>query len=413
MLRKTRTGNRTRLVITGVFMAISLIAVQASAQYTQTAPKGAFILDNTFFISHLSTAYGNNGNAKPLIDRIYRYEPGGGLQGVIVPDVQVKFYVYLLQLMYGITDSLSVGIGFPVVLQTTVKPNLGWKPGDYQWTLGRAYGAQDFWEWAASMGQPKPGSETANRGVLGDIVIGVRWRFSDLIPVMGKYGFAAGISIMGALPTGRQADPEDILGIGTHMWDLQSQGELSFHLGVDKVFKGFLDNRVALGMDLSYEIFFPHTYTTPKGTKNPLLLTYQPYVGNTYVIDPGNFLGIAVGVDIVIVKGPAFGTWLTKGDKKKAGAMPPLITLKFEYRHVHLFQSRWKSKSDIWDWEREKAWRPGYKNVLAGQVIFSFLRLGAPFELYAGYRNQTWIGGKNSEASNVIITGIRFPMKFW
>ena len=385
----------------------------ARARFTTTVPKGTFVLDNTFFISQLSTAYDNNGNAKSLIDPIYRYEPGGGMQGIIIPDVKVRFYVYLLQLMYGITDSVSVGIGFPIVLKTTVSPNLGWKSGDYQWSLGRAYSGTDFWQWADSMGQPRPGNWSGNSGTLGDIVLGLRWKFTDLIGWCKKNSLSAAIAIMGALPTGRQADPENILGVGTHMWDLYSQGELAFHLSVEKGFPKLLDNRLFIGVDVFYEFFFQHTYTTPKGTKSPLLLTYQPYVGDTYKIDPGDFVGAAIAVDIVAIRGPAMRTWLVKYDKKKAAKLPPMLTFNFEYRHVHTMQSWWTSKSKIWDWDREKSWRPGYKNVLGGKLVLSLLRVGVPFDLYVGYRNQTWIGGKNTRAANVVITGIRFPMKFW
>ena len=402
-----RTGT-----IAGVIVVL-LWSSAAQARYTTTAPKGTFILDNTFFISQLSTAYDNNGNARPLIDPIYRYEPGGGLQGIIIPDVKVNFYVYLLQLMYGVTDSFSVGIGIPIVLKTTVRPNLGWVPGDYQWNLGRAYSESDFWQWAASMGQSRPGSWSGNNGVLGDLVLGIRWRFTDLIRWCRANDLFATFSIMGAIPTGRHADAENLLSVGTNMWDLYSQGELAIHLSIEKGFPKKLDNRLFIGVDVFYEVFFPHTYTTPKGTENPLLLTYQPYVGDTYVIDPGDFVGAAIAVDIVPVKGPALGTWISGHDKKKAAKMPPMLTLNLEYRHVHTLQSWWRSKSAIWDWDREKAWRPGYKNVLAGKVTLSLLRVGVPFDLYAGYRNQTWIGGKNTRASNVVIVGIRFPLKFW
>ncbi len=397
-----------------LLVVICLLWTRAAfARFTTTAPKNTFILDNTFFISQLTTAYDNAGHAKSLIDKIYRYEPGGGMQGIIIPNVRVDFYVYLMQLMYGITDSLSVGIGIPVVLESSVQANLGWVPGDYQWALGRAYSETDFWQWAASMGQPRPGNWTGNHGVLGDIVLGVRWRFTDLVGWCKKHAFAAAFSVMGALPTGRQADPENILGVGTHMWDLYSQGELALHLSVDKSFPKLLDDRLSIGVDVFYEFFFKHTYTTPKGTESPLLLNFQPYVGDTYTIDPGDFVGAALAVDVVPFKGPALGTWLSHHDKKRAQRLPPMVTLTFEYRHVHTMQSWWHSDSAIWDWDHEKSWRPGYKNILAGKILLSLLRVGVPVELYVGYRNQTWIGGKNTRAANVVLTGLRIPLKFW
>ncbi len=403
----------TIAVWAGMLVGFVVLSSSAQAAYTETAPADTFIFDSTFFMSSLSTAFDNEGNAKPLMDPIYRYEPGGGLQGIIIPNAEVKFYVFAFQLMYGITDSISVGIGVPIVLETSVQPNLGWIPGDYQWTLGRAYSEEDFWQWAESMGQPRIGSWTGNKGVLGDILLGGRWKFSSLWDGFESIGLAMAFSVYGALPTGRQADPENLLGVGTHMWDLHSQGELSFHLSADESFGKLLDERVVLGVDVFYEFFFKHTYTTPQGTKSPLLLTFAPYVGPTYTIDPGDFLGAAVSIDVVPYKGPVLDTWLTKGDMKKGKKFPPLVSINIEYRHIHIFQSDWESNSEIWDWSREKSWRPGYKNVLAARLTLSFLRLGAPFQVYAGYRNQTWIGGKNSRAANVFIVGLRVPMKFW
>jgi len=382
------------------------------AGFTETPPAATFLLDETFFVADLEYAYDDEGRRGPLIAPIWRYEPGGGLQGVIIPDARVRFQVLLNQLQYGITDWLSVGVGVPVVIRTAVEPGLRWVPGDYQWTLGRPYSEQDFWDWAASMGQPKPGNWTGNRGVLGDIVIGARWRFSEHFETLRRAGVRLALTAMGALPTGRAADPEEVVAAGTTSWDLHTQGELAFHLSMDKTFAE-LDRRVTVGVDAFYEVFFRHRYRTPSGTKHPLLLNFKPYVGDTYTLDPGDFSGFSVQVEGVPWRGPARATWLTGRDAARAAELPPLVTLGVRYTHVHLAQSDWESRSSLWDWEREKMWRPGFKNILALQVGVSLLRLRVPLDLYGGYRNQTWIGGKNCRASNVWFTGVRVPIRFW
>ncbi|MBM4395768.1 MAG: hypothetical protein FJ087_08765 [Deltaproteobacteria bacterium] len=396
-----------------LLLLLLLFPSLAHAGFTETPPAGTFVLDEVFHLADLSRAYDDSGRAGPLIDPVWRYEPGGGLQGVIVPDARVRFGILVTQLTYGVTDWLSVAVAVPVVVLNTVSPDLSWRAGDFQQALGRAYSEDDFWQWAASMGQPRPGHWSGNRGVLSDIVIGARWRFSDHAPWFRRNGLHLALTVMGAIPTGTPADPEEIVAAGTTAWDLHSQGEFGVHLSADKTFVRELDGRLTIGVDVFYEAFFRHEYRTPRGTKHPLLLGYEPYVGPTYTLDPGDFSGASLQLDVVPWKGPARATWIVKGDPSRAEQLPPLVTVSLRYTHVHVGQSDWESDSPLWDWDREKVWRPGYKNVLAGELRVSLLRVGAPIELMAGYRNQTWIGGKNTRGSNVVTTGIRVPMKFW
>jgi len=401
-------------VIAVVAMAVSLRCETAWAGgLTETLPRNTFLLDLSFYTSQLSYAYDDDGELRPLFDEIPRYEPGGGLQGTIIPDVDVGFGILVPQLQYGILDELSVGIGIPVVLYTEIEPRLSWIPGDYQWTLGRAFTEQDFWEWAESMGQPRPGRVTTNRGVLADMVLGVRYRFTDDIPALRRAGLAAALTLMGSLPTGEEADPEEVVTAGTTSWDLHSQGELCVHLSVEEAFQGALDGRLTIGLDFFYEAFFRHEYTTPRGERNPLLLTYQPYVGDTYTLDPGDFLGATVQVEGVPYRGPARATWLVGRDPERARALPPILTLSARYTFTYVYQSDWESDSELWDWARERTWRPGYKNILAFGLSVSFLRLGAPLSVYVRYRNQTWIGGRNTRAANVWTFGLQVPFQIW
>jgi len=385
----------------------------ARAAFTVTLPAGTILLDESISFSLLSSAYDNQGRRGPLITPIERYEPGGGLQGILSPDVDVRFCVLINQLQIGILGNLSVGIGLPVVMYTRIDVDFRWQPGDYQRFLGRPYREADFWEWAASMGQPRPEDWRGNEGVLSDLVLGVRYRFSDYFHALSRAGVGLAVTLMGNIPTARQADPEEVGAAGTTMWDLHSQGELGIHLVADKFFRDSLDDRLVLSADLFYEVLFEQEYVTPAGETHPLLLNYRDYVGDTYNLDPGDFAGFSAQVEVVPWKGPARGTWLSGGSAERAARLPPLLSFSVRYTFTHLGQSDWRSDSALWDWEREKLWRPGYKNTLFGRVQVSLMRLGVPVQLYAVYRNQTWIPGRNSRAANVIVGGIQLPAKIW
>lgn len=380
---------------------------------TETLPRNTFLLDVSFYLSQLSYAYDNEGNLRPLFDEMPRYEPGGGLQGTIIPAVDVTYGILAPQLQYGITDYLSVGLGVPIALFTEVEPRLRWETGDYYWPLGRSYTEEDFWGWAESMGQPKPGYWYGNQGVPGDMILGLRYRFTDHIPAFQRAGWAMALMIMGALPTGEPADPEEVVTAGTTSWDLHSQGELNFHLAIDKFFRDRLDGRLTISLDLFYEIFFRHEYQTPRGERHPLLLSFAPYAGDTYTLDPGDFIGGSIRIEGVPYRGPARATWLVGHDPERARALPPILTISAMYTFTYVFQSDWESDSPLWDWGREETWRPGYKNILTFQLNISFLRLGAPIQLYVRYRNQTWIGGRNVRAADVWTFGLQAPFQIW
>jgi len=385
----------------------------ARAGFTETAPQGTWLLDISYVISHLNSMWNNRGESVPLIDQMIRYEPGAGKQGILTPEPDVEFRVLALQLYYGILDNLIVGVGLPLIIYTDIDPNLQWEEGDWQWNLGRAYSESDFWEWAESMGQPKPGQQRINEWTPGDVQIGMRFRFSDYFSGFEKYGWAMSAMFSGALPTGKQADPEEVIAAGTTSWDLHMNGDLGIHGSVDKMFPDSLDGRLGFGLDLFYEWLLPHRYLSPQGEKNPLMLNYRPFTGKYYTIDGGDFSGFSVQTDIVPIKGPVLTAWLTGGDVEAARKLPPLLTLNLRYTYLHLQQTNWESNSDIWDWEREKLWRPGYKNILTGQAVLSLLKFGVPMQPYVTYRNLTWIPGKNSRAVNAMMFGSRLLMKFW
>ncbi len=405
--------SRFSFMVSSTLFVIMLFPDVSWAGFTQTAPENTFIIDQNISFSLLKYRYDNFGNRTTLIDPIERYEPGSGLQGIMIPEAQVSFLVSISMIQYGLLKHLTLAVGIPVVLSTDIDLNLKWIPGDYQNTLGRSYSEDDFWAWANSMGQPKPTDWHGNKGVLSDIILGLRYRFSDDMKWFKKTGVRMSVQLMGALPTSTQADPEEVASAGTTMWDLHSMGELGVHLSLDKDFGDPLQGRVSLGLDLFYEALFEHEYKTPRGTKNPLLLSYSSYVGDTYSLDPGDFSGLALELDVIALYGPALASWLVKGDAGAAAKLPPMVSLLFRYTYTHLGQSDWKSQSAIWDWEREKLWLPGHKNTLFAKMSISLLRVGVPLQLYVAYRNQSWLAGKNCRAADVISGGLVIPAKFW
>lgn len=394
-------------------LALAWAPAPARAGFAEALPKGTFLLDLQYHYSWLEGAWDDDGDMGPLIPVIERYEPGGGKQGTLIPDASVRYHILAIQLQYGVFDWLAVGLGVPVVLRTEITPRLRWIPGDFQPTLGRPYSETDFWQWAESMGQPKPGRWVGNEGVLGDLVLGVRLRWSDWIPAFEKAGFAAALTVTGAFPTGRQADSEEVVAAGTTMWDLQTQGNLSIHLGFDKRFRKELDDRLTLGIDAFYDWFAPRRFDAPAGERNPLLMNFEPFIGTSYVIDPGDFFGASIQADVVPWKGPARGTWISGYDAARARAFPPLLTLSVRYTFLRSTQTDYRSQSDLWDYTQEDRWRPGYRNILTITALFSFLRLGAPLQVYATYRTLSLIPGRNARAADVLTVGLRVPAKFW
>lgn len=396
----------------GLLLAVVLLPGRAGARPTATMPKHTFMLDVAHANSWVRNAYDNHGNKGPLIEPMYRYEPGGGLQGIIIPNARVNFQLIVPQLRYGITDYLTAAFGVPVSLRTKVEPDLGWVPGDYYWPLGRSYTEEDFWQWAQSMGQGKPGVWEGNKGVLSDIVLGLRYRISHLLPAFERAGWGLAVTAYWALPTGTKKDNEELASAGTTSWELHFQGELGFHVTIDKTFRSLAD-RFTVGLDVFYEVFFEHSYKAGTGAKHPLIQNQAPYVGETYTIDPGDFMGFGVYLEFIPWIGPTTDNWLTRRAADGGASYPPLLTVGLGYIFTYHGQSDWTSNSALWDWTQEKAWRPGYKNRLILDVQLSFMRLGAPFMAYVSLKNLSWIPGRNNRPADVIMTGLRIPFKIW
>lgn len=413
-LREARQAAR-RIASILVVVSLLLWGRPSLAGFSETVPKNTFIIDTAYVYSWIQGAWDENGQHSALIDEMELYEPGGPLQGTLRPDPHVRQQVSVTQILYGITDSLTVGVGIPVVIRAQVDIRLGWEEGEYQSRLGRVYSESDFWDWARSLGQAKPENFDGNQGVLSDIVLALRYRVSDHIPALMNRNISMAVAVFGIIPTGRAPDPNELVSVGTTLWDLMTQGDLSFHLGVDKRFASFLDGRVSVGLDLFYDLFFTREREAPTGGEdNKLLLNHAPFVGDSYEVKPGDWMGAKGMLSLVLVKGPARATWLSKHDEARAEAFPPLLALDLGYRFLYMQQTDYRSHAPHWDWKnKEETRRPGIRNFLDAKATFSFLRLGLPLRLYVAYANASWIPGKNAIAPDMISTGLQLPLKFW
>ncbi|MCC6334562.1 MAG: hypothetical protein IT380_11315 [Myxococcales bacterium] len=394
--------------------ALVLWASASLAMETQVLPKGTWMVDLAYMRSTIDKQWDGERRAVSLIPEMPRYEPGGGLQGILRARPDATFHFLLLQVMYGLTDKLSLAVYLPIVLDTTIQTNLSWEPGDYQSQLGRAYSEDDFWAWAASMGQPRvPNVWSGNHGRISDIILGARY----LLPQfewMKSSGFRWAGTLQVALPTGSNLDPEEAVSAGTNLWELHAAGTIEAHLSADQPF--LEDDGVSrgnVGADLFYAACLPRRYTSGTGATNPLLTNAAPYVGETYWIDGGDWLGGTLSVDVVPIIGPTRATIVSGNSLEKAKTLPPLLTLSLAYTHIRTLQSYWNGDSALWAWDREKLWQPGEKNLVKGTVTLSFLRVGLPLQVYVSYRTQDLIPGRYTRPANVLTAGIRTVLKFW
>jgi hypothetical protein len=196
---------------------------------------------------------------------------------------------------------------------------------------------------------------------------------------------------------------------------LHSYGDVEAHLALSKSLwtDGNGVERVVLGVDGFYAWFRAKTYQTPRGTQNPLLQTFQPYVGDTFVIDPGDWLAASATLDVQAWLGPTRASIVSGGSLERAEKLPALLTLSAGYTVIATGQSDWQSQSALWDYDREKYWQPGEKHAARAQATVSLLRLGLPLQLYGGYRNQSWLTGRYTRPSDMCFVGVRVLAKFW
>jgi hypothetical protein len=392
-----------------------LWATLSTAAETTTLPKGAFNLDMGYLYSSIDKQWSGERKALPLIEAIPRYEPGAGLQGILSARPQAEFHVILFQLFYGITERLTAGIFVPIVLETRVQTNLSWAPGDFQSALGRSYSEDDFWAWAQSLGQPRvPQTWKGNSPALSDIVLAGRYLLPEFEWMTASHFRWTG-TLQVALPTGKNFDPEEAVSVGTNLWELHSAGDVEAHLSADKAFwvDAFGVAKLSVGADVGYAFLRPREYAAGQGTRNPLLNNVAPYVGNTYIVDGGDWLMSTLSLDFSPLVGPTRASMMSGNNLEAAQHLPPLATLSVGVTHVRTLQSDWRSQSALWDWDKEKYWQPGDKTAVKGSLTVSLFRLGLPLQLYAQFRNQDVFPGRFTRPANVYGAGIRVLFKFW
>jgi hypothetical protein len=217
-----------------------------------------------------------------------------------------------------------------------------------------------------------------------------------------------------ALPTGSTMDPEEAVSAGTNLWELHAAGTIEAHLSVDQPFlrtDGVA--RCNVGADVFYAAFLPRKYQSGTGALNPLLNNIAPYVGESYWVDGGDWLGGTLSLDVVPLIGPTRASIVSDNSLEKAQTLPSLLTLSLAFTHIRTLQSYWYSDSELWSWEREKLWQPGEKNLVKGTVTLSFLRVGVPIQVYASYRSQDLVPGRYTRPANVLSVGVRTVLKFW
>lgn len=410
--RRGAPGSTLLAVALGLGLLRPLPAAAAEAQ---VLPPGTWSLDVAYLHSTLDKAWSGDRKPLPLVESVRRYEPGLGLQGILSARPEVRFDIILAQALYGLTDWLTAALYVPIVVSTAVDLNFSWQPGDFQSQLGRQYSEDDFWAWAGSMGQPRPPSRwVGNRFTLADVVLGARAQL-PVPEALRQAGLHWAATLSAALPTGRNADPEEAVSVGTNLWELHSNGDFELHLSADQAFLADEHGvpRLTLGADVFGAVFRPRVYAAGHGTKNPLLNDIAPYVGDTYTIAPGSWLGATVSLDFAPVYGPTVASVVSGHDLERAKALPPLLTLSVGYTYLATAQTRWLSDSPLWSWDREKLWQPGDKNILRAAVTVSLLRLGVPVQLYASYRTQELIPGRYTRAASAFSAGARTVFKFW
>ncbi|MCO4761174.1 MAG: hypothetical protein KC502_06695 [Myxococcales bacterium] len=396
-------------------LACTVIALpQAHAGLGDSLPRGTFLIDAAYIYATTSRQFDRNGKSVPLLAPTERYEAGAGLQGIIraTPSVQQK--IFALRVLYGITDRLTIAFANPLSLETVIQANLAWEPGDYQASLGRPYSEQDFWEWAGSMGQRKPVNRAvSNKNAWGDTVVALRYRLPSTEWMLAN-NISLGMTLQGALPTGRDKNPEALLEIGNTAWWLHNYGDAEAHLSIDwrPWWTGDVA-RLTLSAEGYYAWLRTRTYDAATGSRHPLLLTQAPYVGETYKINGGDWQVGRVQIEWAPIIGPTLGTWMTQGSVEKARKFPPLLSLLVQYSFVNLQPSVWESNYDIWSVKQAEFWGAGYKHIFAAQATLSLLRVGAPMMLYVRGRSLDILPGKNMRPANAVTVGMRLLLKFW
>lgn len=356
----------------------------ARAGFADTPGKGTFVLDVSYQEPWVRQNFDGRGRTTNLNEDIVMYDPAGTPLGVISVPARHYDKVLLTQAFYGFTDAFAAGVVIPYFLESKTKLNLQWTPGAYASDLGRPYSEEDFWRFAGSMGQGKPGDFRAGKR-LGDIVLGGLYQIQK-----GKRYQTA---VMGFVNTrtGEPANPEILGSSGTTGFELQSNGDAGMHAMGDYR----LNPRISVGGELFYEWFGPRRLASARGTVNPLLSYEGRYNGGGYLVVPGDWLGGMAGASFTLLRGTDATSWITKNNPKLQKSLPPLLTAEPRLKYTRFFGNRYRSGSPYFDYVNNEANPNGFRVNVEFKASLNALRYGAPVALNYSYVNQELIAGRN------------------
>jgi hypothetical protein len=363
---------------------LTLTASPAWAGFADVPGKGVFVGDVSLQNPVVRSRYNDRGDRNNLVDDMVMYDPSGNALGTISVPARHSKEVLLHQFAYGITDKLAVAVIVPYFLSQRTELNFGWAPGAYAAELGRSYSESDFWQFAESMGQQKP-QDHEDRGILGDIIL------AGLYNVVKGARHQISILAIASTHTGSQADPNILGATGTTGFDLQSNGDLGAHLLGDYR----LHDRLSVGGEVYYHHFFPRSMPAAMGEMHPLMAFEGLYAGESYTLDPGEWIGTTAGLELTIFRGTDSPSWITRKNPEMQKTLPKLFNVNPGIRYLSFFGNRYESESPFFDHDRAGRQPGGYRVTVLTKATMNFIRYGVPLAVYYQYMNQELISGTN------------------
>ncbi len=400
-----RVLRRLRPAVARVAWIVALLAPPcavpaAHAGLADTPPQGAVIFETRYQNTATQGRYDGSGKLVDLADPVERYAPTGEFQGkILVPGVH-EAEVAINTLAVGVTDWFSVAVVWPFLISQKTDLNLGWESGDFIPEFNRQMTEDDFWDWAGSLGQPKPPNWSAY-GTPGDVLLAV------LVNVYRQPWSQITAFAFGNTFTATQANPEILGSVGTSGFDFITNGDIGLHLTSDWRLPDSILDRFTLSFDLFYEHYLPRTFPSPVGKYNPLIVDYAPYIGPTYKVTRGDIYGAGCTIRFDMLRGPDEPSWLTKTNPEFQKALPSLFGVQIGYTHVRAFDTDYDSLSKVWDSDQEEDNEALFKHNFKFSGQLSLLRYGVPVDLTGGYVTQTLIAGENFRPVNGFEVGIR------
>ncbi|MBK7973277.1 MAG: hypothetical protein IPK07_08365 [Deltaproteobacteria bacterium] len=401
--RATGRGRASRVAgLASSLAALVVVALAGAARagIADTPPQGAVIFDSTYGSTATQGRYDGSGNLVDLADPVERYAPTGEFQGnILVPGVN-ETEVQVNRLAIGVTDWFSVAVVFPFLISQKTDLKLDWEAGDFIPEFNRQMTGDDFWDWAGSLGQPKPPNWSAY-STPGDVILAV------LVNLYRQPWSQVTVFAFGNTFTGAKANPEILGAIGSSGFDFITNGDIGFHLTSDWRLPDSVVDRFTLSFDLFYEHYLPREFASPVGKYNPLIVNYAPYIGPTYTVTRGDLYGIGSVLRYDVLRGPDEPSWLTRSNPEFQKALPALFAVQASYVHQRGFDTDYDSLSAVWDSDQEEDNKALYKHNFKFTGALSLLRYGVPVDIMGGYQTQTLIAGKNFRPTDGFEVGLR------